>query len=390
MEATKSRKYRIAVDGHVLLQKEKTGVGQTARYLINELAKNRNIDVQINFVDFFGYRCREFIKEYKRIGCRIRFCWWLPYSIYVKMFEKFKIPYYFLFGKKNDITLFFEYWVPYGIGTKTANYVYDVNYRVYPETVEKSALKWLNDTLPLYCERSDIIITISNFSKKEIERYLGISDRRIQVVPCGVDCDKYKKETSLGRSDLIRKKYGIEGKYILYMGTLEPRKNIAILIEAYQMLAERNRQLPKLVIAGKKGWMYERLYQMVTDFGLKDQIVFTGYIEDDERVALMAAAELFVFPSLYEGFGIPPLEAMACGTPVIVSDAAALLETVGKNAMVFRSGDVTDLSCKIDALLSDEVRRNILRVSGRKWAENYTWKRAGKQLVDALKQKTED
>lgn len=136
--------------------------------------------------------------------------------------------------------------------------------------------------------------------------------------------------------------------------------------------------------------MYERLYQMVTDFGLKDQIVFTGYIEDDERVALMTAAELFVFPSLYEGFGIPPLEAMACGTPVIVSDAAALLETVGKNAMVFRSGDVTDLSCKIDVLLSDEVRRNILRVSGRKWAENYTWKRAGKQLVDALKQKTED
>ncbi len=390
MEATKSRKYRIAVDGHVLLQKEKTGVGQTARYLINELAKNSSVDVQINFVDFFGYRCREFIKEYKRMGCRIRFCWWLPYSIYVKMFEKFKIPYYFLFGKKNDITLFFEYWVPYGIGTKTANYVYDVNYRVYPETVEKSALKWLNDTLPLYCERSDIIITISNFSKKEIERYLGISDRRIQVVPCGVDCDKYKKETSLEQSVSIRKKYGIEGKYILYMGTLEPRKNIAILIEAYHMLAERNRQLPKLVIAGKKGWMYERLYQMVTDFGLKDQIVFTGYIEDDERVDLMTAAELFVFPSLYEGFGIPTLEAMACGTPVIVSDAAALLETVGKNAMVFRSGDVTDLSCKIDVLLSDEVRRNILRVSGRKWAENYTWKRAGKQLVDALKQKTED
>ena len=320
MEATKSRKYRIAVDGHVLLQKEKTGVGQTARYLINELAKNSSVDVQINFVDFFGYRCREFIKEYKRMGCRIRFCWWLPYSIYVKMFEKFKIPYYFLFGKKNDITLFFEYWVPYGIGTKTANYVYDVNYRVYPETVEKSALKWLNDTLPLYCERSDIIITISNFSKKEIERYLGISDRRIQVVPCGVDCDKYKKETSLEQSVSIRKKYGIEGKYILYMGTLEPRKNIAILIEAYHMLAERNRQLPKLVIAGKKGWMYERLYQMVTDFGLKDQIVFTGYIEDDERVDLMTAAELFVFPSLYEGFPISVIEWTINGLPCILSD----------------------------------------------------------------------
>lgn len=106
MEVTENKKSRLAVDGHVLLQKEKTGVGQTAQYLINELVKNENFDVQINFVDFLGYRCHGLIKHYKSQGCRIRLCWWMPYSVYAKIFEKFKIPYFVMFGRKNRYTLF--------------------------------------------------------------------------------------------------------------------------------------------------------------------------------------------------------------------------------------------------------------------------------------------
>lgn len=384
MEVTKNTRYKIAIDGHVLLQREKTGVGQTAQYLIDELVKNNDLEIQINFVDLFGYRCRGLIKHYKRQGCRIKFCWWLPYSVYANVFEKYKIPYFFLFGKKNDITLFFEYQVPYGVGTKVADYVYDVNYKVYPETVDSSALKWLNEKLPLYCERSDMIITISRFSKKEIEKYLGIDERKIQVVPCGVDCERYSREACASQIHAVRKKYGIEGEYILYMGTLEPRKNIAVLIEAYHILSEKKNRLPKLVIAGKKGWMYDQLFQMVSEFRLDDQVLFTGYIEEGDSNVLMSGAKLFVFPSLYEGFGIPPLEAMACGTPVVVSDAEALLETVGENAVVFRSGNAIDLSDKINCLIEKEDIREKFSHAGRKWAKENTWKRAGEELKMVL------
>lgn len=380
MEATKNKKFKLAIDGHVLLQKEKTGVGLTAQYLIDELVRNSGFEIQINFADFFGYRCREIIKHYWNEGCKVKLCWWLPYSVYNKLFETFKLPYFLIFGRKNDITLFFEYQVPYRVGTKTANYVYDVNYKVYPETVDKSALRWLNEKIPIYCDRSDIIITISEFSKKEIEKYMGIEGSRVQVVPCGVDCKKYNGSISESQVDAVKGKYRIEGSYILYMGTLEPRKNIALLIEAYYALAKEKDNLPKLVIAGKKGWMYEQLFDMVVEYGLDDRVVFTGYIEDSDSPALMSGAELFVFPSIYEGFGIPPLEAMACGTPVIISDAGALLEVAGGGAVVFRSGDAADLKVRISQLMENEETRKKVSIEGRKWTEKYTWEMAGKEL----------
>ena len=385
MGAAKNNKLKIAVDGHVLLQKDKTGIGRTAQYLIGELVNNRDFDVQINFVDFLGYRCRRFIKYYRKQGCKIKFCWWMPYSMYTKVFDLFKIPYFFLFGRRNDITLFFEYQVPYKVGTKVANYVYDVNYKVYPETVDKPALKWLNDKLPIYCDRSDIIITISEFSKKEIEKYMNISGSKIQVVPCGVDCEIYNGQQDRNRMEAVKGKYGINGEYILYMGTLEPRKNIALLIEAYCDLAKKKDSLPKLVIAGKKGWMYEQLFQMVLDSELKDQIIFTGYVESDDSPVLMSGAELFVFPSLYEGFGLPPLEAMACGTPVIVSDAGALLEAVGEGAEVFHSKDILDLEDRIKCLLENEEKRKKCSMAGNRWAKRHTWKKAGEKLALVLK-----
>lgn len=383
METTKGGKYRLAIDGHVLLQNEKTGVGRTAQYLIDELVKNKNFEIQINFVDLFGYRCRNLIKHYRKQGCRIKFCWWMPYSIYKKAFETLKIPYFFLFGRKNALTLFFEYQVPYKVGTKVANYVYDINYKVYPETVDHSTLVWLDKNLPIYCERSDLILTISEFSKKQIQEYMKIQENKIQVVSCGVDCNKYKR-LGVEKINFVKHKYGIAGDYILYMGTLEPRKNIIILIEAYYLMTQEKINIPKLVIAGKKGWMYEQLFQKTLEYKLQDQVIFTGYIENNDCPALMSGAELFVFPSLYEGFGIPPLEAMACGTPVVVSNADALLEAVGENAIYFCLMDAEELYKKMNCLLENKNLREKFSFLGRKWAEKHTWKRAGEKLAAVL------
>lgn len=390
MEATKKKRLRIAIDGHVLLQNNKTGVGRTAQFLIDELVNDENVDVQLNFVDFLGYRCNKLIRAYRQKGCRIKFCWWLPYSVYQKLFEKLKIPYYLLFGKKNDVSLFFEYFVPYKVGTKVANYIYDVNYKVYPETVEKTNLQWLNENLQKYCDRSDTIITISEFSKKEIRRYLDINKQNICVVPCGVDTNRYSEEiysSQKERNDkigIVKNKYGISGSYILYLGTLEPRKNIGILIKAYHQLKQTENHLPKLVIAGKKGWMYDELFEMVLSYDLNDDVIFTGYADEEDNPVLMSGAEVFVFPSLYEGFGMPPLEAMACGTPVIVSDAASLPEVVGDAAMQFRTDDDTDLSEKLGRMLSSDKEKNHFSMLGKERVRQYTWKNAEIELIKAI------
>ncbi|MCI8316861.1 MAG: glycosyltransferase family 4 protein [Lachnospiraceae bacterium] len=269
------------------------------------------------------------------------------------------------------------------MGTKVANYVYDVNYKVYSETVDHSTLVWLDKNLPIYCDRSDLILTISEFSKKQIEKYMKIKESKIQIVPCGVDCDKYKK-LDIEKINFVKHKYGIAGDYILYMGTLEPRKNIVILIEAYYLMTQKKTNIPKLIIAGKRGWMYEQLFQKTLEYKLEDQIIFTGYIENDDCPVLMSGAELFVFPSLYEGFGIPPLEAMACGTPVIVSNADALLEAVGENAIYFCPMNAEELCKKINYLLENQDLREKLSFSGRKWAEKHSWKKAGEKLTAVL------
>lgn len=372
MEAVKKKRLKIAIDGHVLLQNHKTGVGRTAQFMIDELVNDEYVDVQLNFVDFLGYRCNKLIRTYRQKGCRIKFCWWLPYSVYQKLFEKFKIPYYLLFGKKNDVSLFFEYFVPYKTGTKAANYIYDVNYKVYPETVEKINLQWLNENLQKYCDRSDTIITISEFSKKEICKYLDINKQNICVVPCGVDIDRYSGQTDSSQQEIndrvetVKNKYGISGNYILYLGTLEPRKNIGILIKAYHRLKQTECNMPKLVIAGKKGWMYDELFAMVSSCHLNDEVIFTGYVDEEDSSVLISGAEVFVFPSLYEGFGMPPLEAMACGTPVILSDAASLPEVAGDAAMQFRSDDYIDLSKKLRRMLSSDEEKNIFPCWGKK------------------------
>lgn len=390
MEATNKKKLKVAIDGHVLLQDNKTGVGRTAQFLIDELVKDTNIDVQLNFVDFLGYRCNKLIRKYRQKGCRIKFCWWLPYSVYRKQFEKFKIPYYLLFGNKNDVSLFFEYFVPYKVGTRVANYIYDVNYKVYPETVEKANLQWLNDNLQKYCDRSDTIITISEFSKKEICKYLDINKQNVCVVPCGVDTDRYSEQTGSGQKErnekikTVKNKYGISGSYILYLGTLEPRKNIGILIKAYNQLKQTEANLPKLVIAGKKGWMYDELFEMVSFYDLNKDVIFTGYVDEDDNPVLMSGAEVFVFPSLYEGFGMPPLEAMACGTPVIVSDAASLPEVVGDAAVQFSSDDDIDLSKKLGRMLSSDEEKNHFSMLGKERVKQYTWKNAEIELIKAI------
>ena len=180
----------------------------------------------------------------------------------------------------------------------------------------------------------------------------------------------------------VKRRYGLDFPFILSLGTLEPRKNFAGLIEAYALMKDKRL---KLVIAGGKGWLYQEIFARVEKLGLEGQVIFPGFIADEDLPALYNLAELFVFPSLYEGFGLPPLEAMACGTPVITSDRPSLPEVVGEAGLMVEATDSQALAEAMERALTDENLRREMREKGLKQAEKFTLEAAAEKLLDVYK-----
>jgi glycosyltransferase involved in cell wall biosynthesis len=232
------------------------------------------------------------------------------------------------------------------------------------------------------CNRADTIITISQFSKSEIVKYLAVPKEKIVVMPCGVDFEFFRPDYSTEEIQTIKDKYSINSDYILYLGTLEPRKNIEKLIDAYQLLKSRNNDIPKLVIAGRKGWQYNSIFQKVNEYRLINDIIFTGYLSEQDTPVLMKGAHAFVFPSIYEGFGMPPLEAMACGTPVITSNVASLPEVVGDAALLVNPFSVESIAEAIGKIIQDECLRTSLSQKGLIHASSFSWDRSAKIVLD--------
>lgn len=296
------------------------------------------------------------------------------------------IPHKWFFKQKSDITHFFNYIAPPGVDGKTVITVHDMVYRTYPETVRGRTKKILDMGLASSMKRADMIVTVSEFSKSEIIRYFPQHEAKIRVVPCGVDLDRFKPCQQPERIPEVKKKLGIEGEYFLYVGTIEPRKNLERLINAYNIFCQREKDAPKLVLAGGKGWLYDGIFQRVTDLKLEEKVLFTQYIPDEDMNPLMCGALAFVFPSIYEGFGIPPLEAMACGVPVLASNAASLPEVTGDCAVTCDPYSAEEIAEGLHRLYSDSELRTDLSRRGLERAKTLTWDSSAEKLYSVYKE----
>lgn len=380
---------KIAFDVQVLLKGRKTGIGWCTENILIELENTKNISKQLNCFTF-GYKSRqkEEVYKYRKKGYQIKNCSWfhdVPYRI---IWNFIPIPYSIFFGKKADVTVFFNYVVPVGTSGKTVVLVHDMAYRAYPETVRKKTKYFLDISLEKSCKRADKIITISNFSKKEILKYFPISEDKVEVVPLGVDFKRFHIEYTKDECKVIQEKYGIKKKYLLYLGTIEPRKNLERLIRAYALLLKHEKEAPDLVLAGGKGWLYEEIFQTVEKLKLKDHIHFLGYILNEDVPILLRGAEIFVFPSLYEGFGLPPLEAMACGTPVVTSNTSSLSEVTGNAAILVNPLKIESIYEGIYILLKDQEKRKEMVRRGLIQVKKYTWKKTSEQLLKICRELT--
>ena len=239
--------------------------------------------------------------------------------------------------------------------------------------------KRLENDMKKTVNRADYIITVSECSKRDIIKYLKVDESKIQVIYNGVD-EVYKKILNHEIIDAAKKKYNIDGKYLLYLGTLEPRKNIETIIKAYNLFNKCNNENIKLVLAGKKGWLYDDIFKLIKEFRIEDKVIFTDYVDDDDKPALYQGAEIFLFPSLYEGFGIPVVEAMASGTPVITSNSSSLPEVAGEAAIITDPMDYKEISRSIERILNDsELRENMIN-EGIKQADKFNWDESAEKL----------
>jgi glycosyltransferase involved in cell wall biosynthesis len=239
------------------------------------------------------------------------------------------------------------------------------------------------------CCQADKIIAVSESTSADLEDVYGIECRKIKVVYEGTNMNQ---ESRIKNQESVRQKYDLPEKFILFLGTLEPRKNIAAIIQAFEVLNTKYQiQNTNLVITGKKGWLYDDLFKLAENVGaghcpgLKDKIKFIGYVDEADKSALYNLASLFVFPSFYEGFGLPPLEAMSCGCPVIASTAFALSEVVGDAGILVDPYNINDLAEAMKLVLNNEELKNRLIQKGIKRAKLFNWERAAQESLKVLK-----
>ena len=260
--------------------------------------------------------------------------------------------------------------------------IHDLCFLVYEKYAIKSARLHYGRRIKSYAQGADVIITVSENSKRDIINHLGIPPETIFVIPEGKD-EKFKPQSDPETISEIKNKYGLSRAFILHVGTLEPRKNLVGLIQAYHR--SRARKEYQLVMAGRKGWMYKDIFKTVEKLGLTREVIFTGYVPEDDLPALYNASSLFVFPSLYEGFGLPPLEAMACGTPVVTSKVSSLPEVTGDAALLVDPFNIEEIKDSIDLVLSDQKLASSLRKKGLERATLLTWEKTAEKTIEVYR-----
>jgi glycosyltransferase involved in cell wall biosynthesis len=262
---------------------------------------------------------------------------------------------------------------------KTLVTVHDLSFIRVPECADPNLRAYLNKVVPRSVDRADLILADSQNTKDDLVELLSAESDRIEVVYPGVE-ERFRPIEHQALLEGVRRRYNLPPRFVLGLGTLQPRKNFITLIEAFADLRFAICDL-HLVIVGGKGWLYEGIFATVERLGLEDKVVFPGFVADEALPALYNLADLFVFPSLYEGFGLPPLEAMACGTPVVTSNSSSLPEVVGEAGLMVEATDIETLTEAMRRVLEDSALRARMIAKGLEQARKFTWEKAAAKLL---------
>lgn len=378
---------RIGVNA-LFLQRPTTGTGQHLFHLLKGLDEYDHQNTYVLLSPRFRrssmgrfpqlsdrFHNIEVVSALRRFGERFESLWWEQVGIvracHRERIELLHCPYFA---------------APYFLPAKTVVTVHDVIPLIMPEYRVRPESRVYTSLVAFTVRRVDAIITVSECSKRDIIRTLGIPDQRIHVIGNAVDAS-CRPITDTRLIDAVRERYGIGPKYILYFGGFDIRKNVDRVLQAYAALPLSMRNEYQLVIAGRLNLLlghalYPDPRPRVRELGLDDHVVITGQIREQDKAPLYSGATLYLFPSLYEGFGIPVLEAMACGAAVITSDRSACPEVAGDAARLVDPYDVRQMTAAVGELLENPATRNELRERALVRARDFSWKRVAQQTLE--------
>lgn len=303
-----------------------------------------------------------------------------------KFWTRIIVPaYYHLAKVKPDIIFSPTHYVPRFIKTKLVPVIFDLSFLRFPQMFEKKELYKLTNWTKYSAENAEAIVTISQSSKKDIQEFYKVPDKKIIVAYPGYDSELFRPITDTEKIQKVLNKYKISGDYIIYIGTIQPRKNLIQLIRSIKRIDNL-----KLVIAGKikgkgkKGWMNEDILAEPKKLGIEEKVIFTDFVPTEELPFLVSGSKAFVLPSLWEGFGIPVVEAMACGVPVIASNVSSLPEVVGDAGLLVNPKSETQIEQAIRLLVTDKKLHNKFAKQALMQAQKFSWKQMAGQVINTL------
>jgi len=362
---------RIAIDARGINFYSGTGI---ATYTENVLKNLINIDTINNYHIFWSGNNYEFIKKEK---CKI--------IMTSKKHQRFFEDHYFpanLSTEKIDI-----YHMPQnGIGfseeisCKKLITIHDLIPYIMPETVGRGYLLKFLKEMPVIIGGCDGIITVSEFSKRDILKFFPIDENKIFVTPLAAD-KKYTPLDKVHCRNVLRDIYNLTDPFILYLGGFSERKNVASVLTAFAKIYKDLNKKYKLVILGGYKDSSQRLVKLTNELKIESHVVFTGFVQEDHLPIFYNCCDTFVYPSFYEGFGLPPLEAMSCGTPVIASNLTSIPEVVGDGGILINPYDISEISFAIGNLLSNEKLRDELSYKALKRASEFSWQNTAQSTL---------
>jgi glycosyltransferase involved in cell wall biosynthesis len=284
--------------------------------------------------------------------------------------------------ERLDLLHSLSYVQPVVCPAKSVVTMLDLTFMRMPESFNRWNRVYLTTMSTLSARRCDRILTISESTRQDVIHFLRVAPEKVEVIYCGVD-EPFRPIEDPRVIANFRAERGVPERFILYLGTLEPRKNVERLIEAYARLKRAGEIPHKLVLGGARGWLYDRIFARVHELGLEQDVLFTSYIPYQELPLWYNAADIFIYPSLYEGFGLPPLEAMACGTPVVTSSVSSLPEVAGTAAVMVDPLDVNAMAAAIARVLGESSLRERLKTEGPRQAARFSWAETAARTLDS-------
>lgn len=288
--------------------------------------------------------------------------------------------------KKAEVDLLHSphYTRPYRLNCPSVVTFHDMTFFLFPQLHTLAKRFFFKAAIRMSARRANALIAISENTRQDAIRLIKIPADKIFTIPLGVDEHFHPVHDDALLAE-VRHRYNLPERFILYVGVVEPRKNLPLLLRSYKTIVDEGINHP-LVIAGRFGWMYNELIREIDALGLKNKIHFTGYLPQADLPIVYNLADVFVYPSIYEGFGLPPLEAMACGTPVITTAISSMPEHVGDAGILVPAEDEGALSRALHNVLTDRSLQDRLRLKGPQQAANFTWQRTALETLQIYKQ----